>query len=538
MRRGPGIAAALVVLGAGAVAGGGLWALHRAEAALARRGLHWQGRRVSGAAVTWIEVEGDGVHADRVVGRLLPRPTITLVGVDVDVATLDVAALDVARLGASDSPRPTADGERPAAIPRSVRVEVEDLAVRWGQRVLVDGLAGPLRPTVALSGDGVRIERRDGAWQASLDRAVDLGPLRAQGRLDLRWAGDDLHADFRAQDAVLSHPLLANGPLPPHPLRVTLDHRLDDGTVDLALRLGDVEAVVTGHVDLRSRRADLHVSADAVPLDAVIDLFGRYVPEGDRATCRGTVGLSVDVSGPPLRWEAWPRAEDLTCQGVLGDIDALRSGAVTWKAMGPDGQPTIKRTGPGRPLWTPWPEARRVGEAMMAAEDIRFLEHPGYDLVAIKEVLDEIAGGSDRLRGGSTLTQQLAKNLYLDGERTLARKLRELIYALDLEASLDKRHIMQLYVNIVELGPDIHGVGAAAHTYFARRPGALTDREAAFLAALLPDPRGGYRRAMAGHPPNARIDAILDNMGRAGLRTPEEVARARRDRLLILPPPP
>ncbi len=525
MRRGLLVAGVLLTLVVGATVGAGLTALHRAEAALSARGLRWQARELTGTGVTWTGIEGPGLHADRAVASFFPRPRLNVQGVDVDLSQVELggeeAALDAAG----------------ASLP-SVPVEVEGLALRFREEVLAEGLAGSLRPEVSLAGEGVGIGRTGGQWHANLDRALTFGPLQAHGQLDVSLEGDRLRASFRADDAVLTHPLLATGPLPERPLQLQLRYGLDDGSLDLAARLGGVEASMSGRFDLATRAFDLHASADEVPLTEVIDLFGRHVPEGQRASCSGTLGISVDISGPPLRWEAWPRAEDLFCEGVLVDVDALRSGAVTWKAIGPEGEPTVKRTGPGQPLWTPWPEARPVAEAMMAAEDVAFPSHPGYDLSAIKEVLDEAASGSDRLRGGSTLTQQLAKNLFLDGERTLARKLRELIYTLDLEAQFDKRHILQLYVNIVELGPDIHGVGPAANTYFAKRPGTLTDREAAFLAALLPDPTTGYARAMAGRPPDRRIDAILDNMQHASLRSPEQVAKAKRARLMILPPPP
>lgn len=518
----------LAVLGVGGAVGLRAWALARAETLLAARGITWSQARTGATWAEWRGLQGPGVKAASLHAQALPRPRATLVDVDVDVERLWEA------MAAQGGER---GGAAAGGVPR-VRVEVEGLRLRWRGEVLAEGMNGQLSPVVALRGEGVEVSREAGAWQARLDRAVDIGPLTAHGQLELAERGDGITAVFSAADAVLDHPLLAAAPLPPNPLRVQVHYKPATDQLDAELRLGDVQASLTGRFDLDDRSHDLHLSADDVRLADVIALFGPRIPEAGRANCEGTLGIAVDLEGPPLRWEAWPRAEGLRCTGLLTDVDALQRGAVTWKARGPEGEPTVKRTGPGEKLWTPWPEGRRVAEAMMAAEDIAFPSHPGFDLSAIKEVLDEAATEDGRLRGGSTMTQQLAKNLYLDGnERTLARKLRELMYALDLEASLDKRHILQLYINIVELGPDLHGVGPASNTYFAKRPGGLTDREAAFLASLLPSPTDGYTRAMAGRPSHTRIDGILDNLGLAGLRTPDQVRKAKAERLVILPPP-
>lgn len=520
------LVAALVLLGA--FLGLRQAAVHRAEQALNARELRWQARRDGLLAAGWAGLEGPGIRAEALEVQLLPRPTAVLRDVQVELSQVD-------RGGGQGG---TADEAGGQALPLAVRIEGLDLL--WKGELLAEDLAGPLLPEVRLVGQGVEVRREQGRWAARVDRALSLGPLEATARAVLREEEAGLHVVLDAPDAVLDHPGLASGPLPPAPLHVEL-HRGASGQLQGEVRLGSIQAAFSGRVELSPLAFDLHLSADQVPLTDVIALFGPHLPEARTARCQGTLGLSLDLKGSSLRredlqWKAWPRAEGLACEGLLVDVDGLKAGAVTWKARGPDGAPRVKHTGPGEFLWTPWTEGRPVAEAMMASEDIAFPSHPGFDLGAIQEALDEAAAGDPRPRGGSTMTQQLAKNLFLDGERTLARKLRELLYALDLEASLDKRHILQLYINIVELGPDLHGVGPAAHAYFAKRPGGLTDKEAAFLAALLPSPARGYARAMEGHFPEQRMEEILDNMVRAGMRTPEQRAAARRQRLVVLPP--
>ena len=91
-------------------------------------------------------------------------------------------------------------------------------------------------------------------------------------------------------------------------------------------------------------------------------------------------------------------------------------------------------------------------------------------------------------RGASTITQQLAKNLFLSRDKHLGRKLQELSLALLLEATLDKQRILEIYLNVIEWGPDLYGLRPAARRYFGREPRELTPKQMAFLVALIPGP--------------------------------------------------
>ncbi|MEC8193176.1 MAG: biosynthetic peptidoglycan transglycosylase, partial [Myxococcota bacterium] len=181
-------------------------------------------------------------------------------------------------------------------------------------------------------------------------------------------------------------------------------------------------------------------------------------------------------------------------------------------------------------------DAGWFAEAAIAAEDIRFREHPGYDLVAIQEAIDA-APNEARIRGGSTITQQLVKNIFLDGRRTLRRKFRELLLSLALEDRMSKDGILQLYINVVEFGPNIRGIGQAADAWFLKRPDQLTPREAAFLSAILPAPNAWHERiARTGTPPVVVVDRVLDRMRRKGVLSAEQHRRARTTRLRLVPP--
>jgi monofunctional biosynthetic peptidoglycan transglycosylase len=125
--------------------------------------------------------------------------------------------------------------------------------------------------------------------------------------------------------------------------------------------------------------------------------------------------------------------------------------------------------------------------AILVSEDINFFQHKGIDFRAWPEAFRQWREGR-RLRGASTLSQQLAKNLFLSPRRSLWRKLQELRLALRLERELGKRRILELYVNIVEFGPGLYGAEAAARSYFGCSAAALDPDQAASLAAAIPAP--------------------------------------------------
>jgi monofunctional biosynthetic peptidoglycan transglycosylase len=132
--------------------------------------------------------------------------------------------------------------------------------------------------------------------------------------------------------------------------------------------------------------------------------------------------------------------------------------------------------------------ARAAAHAAVAAEDQRFLEHHGIDFVSLDRALEDYRAG-DGLRGASTITQQVAKNLFLWQGRSFLRKALEAYFALLIEAVWSKQRILEVYLNIAEFGPGIFGVEAAAQTFFGTHASRLTAPQAALLAAVLPNPQ-------------------------------------------------
>jgi monofunctional glycosyltransferase len=159
-------------------------------------------------------------------------------------------------------------------------------------------------------------------------------------------------------------------------------------------------------------------------------------------------------------------------------------------------------------------------KAVIIAEDDKFWSHEGFDFEAIQKAIEKDLRKKRFKAGGSTISQQLAKNLYLTPARNPVRKLKEAILTWRLERNLSKRRIIELYLNVAEWGDGIFGIEAAARHYFGKRAGALTAREAAALAVVLPSPLR-YHPVRGGRYVENRTEAIYRIMVRRGIVIPE-----------------
>ena len=151
---------------------------------------------------------------------------------------------------------------------------------------------------------------------------------------------------------------------------------------------------------------------------------------------------------------------------------------------------TQRRPVPRQWTWVPLSRmSRHLQHAAIAAEDASFFIHEGFDWEGIKDAAIHNLEAGEMKRGGSTITQQLAKNLYLSTERSLIRKAREALITRSLEHHLTKERILELYLNVAEWGNGVYGAEAAARHHFGKSAQELTAEEAAWLAAILPSPR-------------------------------------------------
>ena len=167
--------------------------------------------------------------------------------------------------------------------------------------------------------------------------------------------------------------------------------------------------------------------------------------------------------------------------------------------------------------------SEHLKKAIIVSEDASFFGHRGVDLYELKEAFKADWEKGELKRGGSTITMQLARNLYLNPSKEPLRKLREIVIALQLEQALPKKRIFELYLNVVEWGQDLYGVEAASRHYLSKSASALNPAEAATLAALLPSPRNPQAKSLL-----HRRNLILTRMAQVGHISAAEAERESR----------
>jgi len=205
------------------------------------------------------------------------------------------------------------------------------------------------------------------------------------------------------------------------------------------------------------------------------------------------------------QWLTWP------------DVAALRSGRPegtafihAWEA----GQRQAGRAARADHRWVPYGEiSDYLKRAVLVAEDIDFFSHHGFAVEEMKSAVRATVQEGKPLRGASTLSQQLVKNLWLSPSRNPWRKVKEALLTRQLERRLPKRRILELYLNVVEFGPGVYGAEAAARRYFGKTASRLTRREAAALAAGLP--RRAWHPGADSKAYRARVERVLRRMDKA-----------------------
>jgi monofunctional biosynthetic peptidoglycan transglycosylase len=168
-----------------------------------------------------------------------------------------------------------------------------------------------------------------------------------------------------------------------------------------------------------------------------------------------------------------------------------------------------------RYVWTPYGKISiQLKRAVVAAEDDKFIDHEGFDWEGIQKALEKNQKKGKIVAGGSTISQQLAKNLFLSAAKTPWRKAQEAIVTVWLELLWDKRRILEVYLNVVEWGEGVFGAEAAARRYFASGAGQLSTAQAARLAVMLPAPRKFEKNPYSAYL-DRRTEQILARMGHA-----------------------
>jgi hypothetical protein len=391
-------------------------------------------------------------------------------------------------------------------------------SVRWTQRVTLAGvpLHIPVVPVLKLATTDLGGRILDG-------RRVD-SPL---GVIGFHWDKATARLEVECAPCRIVIAAVSEEPLELTSVRVNAHRHADRLWGEIAM--GELHGTWQG--TLAGGELALNGELLEAPLSELFALFGSRIPEASIARIDGRVALGATWRLPSDRLRVEPRlsidrVEGLGTEVLRHGMPAGRCGHAEFDALTENSglavtaAPNTSRDG-----------ARMLRAAVIAAEDQNFYKHGGYDTGAIGAWL---AVNSDRraiVGGASTISQQLAKLLYVGGERTHIRKLRELLYAAEMERTLGKARVLELYLMIAPWGPGVCGASAAAHYYFHKSVDELTVVEAAWMAGLLRNPaRVDPSVAVQSKRtywivdqmitiPRARRDAALEELGRVDGRT-------------------
>ena len=339
--------------------------------------------------------------------------------------------------------------------------EVKKARLKLRATAVLTESGGKLRGTADGQLANLSIQQK---WLASKPvRGIDLG---FRGRGELRLDGSRIDIE--------------EGELSVGKVRVEAN-----GTIERFVEADAAQAkiVLEGAVPLASCQAML----DSLPQGLAPLLTGMRM--GGTFTAQGR--LELDTRHPEKVVTRWSVGNECRITATPADISPSRF-ARTWtrEVRGADRRLVQVRTGPGTPTWVPRHSiSRHMETAVLICEDGAFFRHDGFHKEAIVNSIRENLKAGRFLRGASTISMQLAKNLYLKREKTLSRKLQEAVLTQLLEQELSKDQIMELYLNVIEFGPGVYGVGSAAAHYFNASPAQLSLGQALYMASILPNPR-------------------------------------------------
>lgn len=431
--------------------------------------------------------------------------------------------------------REVAAGRLNARGELEVRGAIDDAGV--ARAVSVD--VAPSDLAITLRGDRVPL----GAFASLFPPALDVSHTRATGSLTVRKDADRvaLGIDGNLEGLVVDHRAVSTAPF-------TVDAALLGklsispeavAVPKVALSIGDAKLLasgwirrtgpVSGQLDLQLPTAPCAALLASLPFRGPLD---GMVLEGDLGA-RGRLG--VDLAAPVGEGTSLAISFTGNCNVVAEPPDA----DVTTLTQDIDQQladGSRAKIGKNQPSWANLKALpSHVPAAFVSAEDGRFWDHDGFDLEQIARSLEIDLRERRLARGGSTISQQLVKNAFLSMRRSLDRKIQEAVLTWRLEQRLEKKQILERYLNILELGPRIFGLRAAANHWFNLSPRELGVKQAAFLAALTSQPTSmsrRIRRAGGLDPDSAeRVAVVLRAMRRDGVLTPEAYDAAIHERL-------
>lgn len=358
------------------------------------------------------------------------------------------------------------------------------------------------------------------SWNLDLTHEGGVSPLLFSGRVLVRKMAFD------------------SARLAPDPVRFSEVSLSGNGTLDLAtgrvaleegaVSLGDANARVRGFLTAHAGdwSTDLYVDLSPIPCGAAIsaipaDLLGDLSGFALSGTLSGSMHAVIDSQQLQSSELSLRVSEACRFDSVPGLADLRRfEGPFMHRVQEPDGEWFEMTTGPGSGNWTSiYQLSPFFVHAVLAHEDASFFRHDGFAPWAIRDALVKNLEAGRFAYGASTISMQLAKNLFLRREKNLARKVQEVLLTWWLEEALEKEDILELYLNVIEYGRALYGIRRASWHYFGRDPAELSPAEAVFLATALPSPKSTYQHfidgGLSGSVKN-RMRRLLEQMHRRG----------------------
>jgi len=403
-----------------------------------------------------------------------------------------------------------------------------------------DDLAGPFVLSAELDSAGkpARLQARLGGEKISaLFRRAVPGQALREGAMefDITWTRSDHGAVFggwlKGTDLLVEHKWISGWPVRFPGVRVEMEGLWDENSDRLevtvpraevgqvwgrgSFKVGRISGVRTYEVSVDFPEQDCGSLFKAIPKELVPHLADA-VFQGS-LWFRGFFSVDLEDIRKTIEMELtgdWERCRAVTL-GPKVNVDALNREDFIHRVV-VKGEDLGVVVGPGTGDFT---QLHRVPKYVQAAawgtEDLGFFDHQGFKLGLIRRALILLFERGYFAYGGSTVSQQLVKNLFLYRAKTLSRKLEEAIITWHMERTLSKERILELYLNCIEFGPKIWGIKTAARTYFGKRPDELSPLEGAFIMANKPDPPYGYymyRRGKVNDRWKKKLKRVMDRL--------------------------
>jgi len=256
---------------------------------------------------------------------------------------------------------------------------------------------------------------------------------------------------------------------------------------------------------------DLRLRVEDLDLARLLSAAGLDSPGG--AGDLGAASLEARIQGHARDPQSFRVRQSMSFRGPRRPVPAIAGLAEPFVHHVPSpGGPRPILVSPDAPDFVPLGEVPPLFlRALLLSEDAGYYSHRGFDLREVPAALATNWIHGTPVRGASTITQQLAKNLFLTREKSLSRKLQELALALLLDEQLGKERVLEIYLNVIEWGPDLYGLRPASRHYFDREPAELTLKQMAFLICLIPGPVK-YQRSFADGSPSPAFETLIDQL--------------------------